>query len=92
MLKNLHKGFEMADTKAKQQMVGVIFPEKLVFENNAFRTKKVNGVIEMVCRKIKDNGTKKKGLALKFQNQSTMVTQVRIELTTQRLRVFCSTS
>ncbi len=92
MLKNLHKGFEMADTKAKQQMVGVIFPEKLVFEDNAFRTKRVNGVIEMICRKIGDSGTKKKGLALKFQNQSHKVIPMGLEPMTPTLKVLCSTN
>ncbi len=73
MLKSLHKGYEKADTEEKQQIISVIFPEKLVFENNAFRTKKINGVIETICRKIEDNGTNRKGLALKFQRQSHKV-------------------
>jgi len=43
MLKNLHKGFEMADTKAKQQMVGVIFPENLFLKITHFEPKRSTG-------------------------------------------------
>ena len=92
MLKNLHKGFEMADTAKKQQMVGVIFPEKLIFENNAFRTKKVNSVIEIICRKIGDCGTNRKGLALKFERQSHKVIPMGLEPMTPTLKVLCSTN
>jgi len=28
-------------------------PEKMVFENNQFRTKRVNKAVELICRKVK---------------------------------------
>ena len=92
LLKNLDKGYEQADLANKQKIISVIFPEKLVFENNGFRTKQVRKILERICATGKGSGRNKSGLALKFVCQSTEVTPVRIELTTQRLRVFCSTS
>ena len=34
----------------KQQLVGSMFPEKLIFENKAYRTIKENPVIPLTCR------------------------------------------
>lgn len=92
LLKNLDKGYEQADLTNKQKIISVIFPEKLVFENNGFRTNKVRKILERICATGNGSGRNKSGLALKFVCQSTEVTPVRLELTTQRLRVFCSTN
>ena len=92
LFKTLYRGYEQANFEEKRQIISVIFPEKLVFENNGFRTKRVRKVLERICATGKGSGRNKSGLALRFVCQSTEVTPVRIELTTQRLRVFCSTS
>jgi site-specific DNA recombinase len=82
VLKNLGKYYEDLDLEGKQQLVGLIFPEKLIFENNQFRTKHLRKAVELICRKIKELGGDKKGLAIKIDSQSTMVTSGRIELPT----------
>ncbi len=34
---------------ALQKLIGSIFPEKIYFENNSYRTTKINAVIEFIC-------------------------------------------
>ena len=92
LFKTLDSGYEQANFEEKRQIISVIFPEKLVFENNGFRTKRYRKILERICATGKGMGRNKSGLALKFVCQSTEVTPVGIEPTTQRLRVFCSTS
>ncbi len=82
LLKNLDKGYEKADLTNKQKIISVIFPEKLVFENNGFRTKRVRKILERICATGKGSGRNKSGLALKFVCQSTEVTPGRLELPT----------
>lgn len=38
----------------KQQLVGSMFPEKLIFENKTYRTIKENPLIPLTCRPGKD--------------------------------------
>lgn len=40
-LRNMAEAFDNADLRAKQQFVGSVFPEKLIFENNQYRTPKM---------------------------------------------------
>ena len=52
LLKNLDSGYEQADLADKQRLISLIFPEKLVFENNGFRTKRVRKILEQICAPI----------------------------------------
>ena len=63
----------------RQKLIGLIFPEKMVFENNQFRTKTINKAVELICRKIKGIGGNKNGLALNLENQPGMVVPTGIE-------------
>jgi site-specific DNA recombinase len=82
LLKNLDRGYEQADIKDKQKIISVIFPEKLIFESNGFRTKRVRKVLERICAPVKGMRQNKSGLTLKFVCQSTEVTPGRLELPT----------
>lgn len=73
ILKNLGKYYESLDLEGKQQFIGLIFPEKFVFENNQFRTKHLRKAVLLICRKIKGFGGDKKELAIKYDGQSTNV-------------------
>ncbi len=84
VLKNLGKHYDNLDLEGKQQLVGLIFPEKLIFEKNQFRTKHLRKAVELICRKIKGFGGEKSGLAIKFDGQSTMVTPRGFEPPTNR--------
>ena len=58
---NLDIAYNKAEASIKQRIVGSIFPEKFVFENNRVRTTKVNEMIDRVCRKIEGCSGNKKG-------------------------------
>ena len=64
LIKNLPKGFEQADLEQKQKIVGSIFPERLIFEKNQFRTKKMNRVIQLISQNTNEKSKNKKDLAL----------------------------
>ncbi|SFE34095.1 hypothetical protein SAMN05518672_105334 [Chitinophaga sp. CF118] len=40
----------------KQQSIGAVFPEKLVFEKDSYRTKRANDVICCICKPAKGFG------------------------------------
>ena len=92
LLKNLDSGYERADLADKQRLISLIFPEKLVFENNGFRTKSVRKILEQICAPVKGSKQNKNGLALNFQRQSTMVIPMGLEPMTPTLKVLCSTN
>jgi site-specific DNA recombinase len=50
---NLEHYYEQASVEVKQKLVGLIFPEKLTYENNTFRTTKSNEVFFFMTSNIK---------------------------------------
>jgi site-specific DNA recombinase len=54
LLENLPKYFVEADLTAKQQILGSILKEKLVFEKNCYRTIKFREIVSLICRPGKD--------------------------------------
>jgi hypothetical protein len=58
---NLDIAYDKAEASIKQRIVGSIFPEKFIFENNKVRTTKVNEMFDRVCRKIEGCSGNKKG-------------------------------
>ena len=73
VLSNLDKYYEESDVLAKQQMIGLIYPEKLIFENNQCRTNKQREVIEYITRTVKELDDNKNGTDKIFSYQSPMV-------------------
>lgn len=60
-LEKLPKYFTAADLTAKQQILGSILAEKLVFDENSYRTIKFRKVVSLICRPGKDyKGGRKK--------------------------------
>lgn len=53
-LEKLPKYFMDADLTAKQQILGSILAEKLVFEEKTYRTIKLKGIVSLICRPAKD--------------------------------------
>ena len=51
----------VGNIQVKQRIIGSIFPEKLIFEKNNYRTPKVNNVVSLICRASKEASDKKKG-------------------------------
>jgi site-specific DNA recombinase len=60
LLSTLDTYYDARNTITKQRIVGSIFPEKLIFENNKYRTPRINEVVDLICRKDKPFGGEKK--------------------------------
>ena len=60
IIENLPKYLSVADLSAKQQIIGSICPEKLIFEKNKYRTIRFNDVIHWIFTKGKGSGGSKK--------------------------------
>lgn len=79
LLRNLSQYYVSANLTIKQKLIGSMFSEKLVFENNAYRTITLNKTIELICRTgavLKGN---KKGLTILNDSQSKGVTRIGFE-------------
>ncbi len=63
LLRNLPEYYQNASLNTKQQLIGSIYPEKLIFENKAYRTTALNEVIALICRTGKGSDGHKKGQA-----------------------------
>ena len=61
LMLNLDTYYTQRDTALKQRIVSSIFPEKLIFENNSYRTPKINSVVSLICRTDKASEGNKKG-------------------------------
>lgn len=58
LLKEIDKVYKDANKEGKQHIIGSVFPERLIFENNQYRTPKLNSVISLICN---NNGQSKGG-------------------------------
>lgn len=78
-LTNLPKYYDSGDLIVRQQIIGSIFLEKLIFENNTVRTIRINEVVEFICRTGKGFNGSKNGKASNFGGHSNVVPQTGIE-------------
>lgn len=69
LLLNLRQYYVSAALSIKRRIIGSIIAEKLVFENNGYRTIKLNKAVELICRTSAAFSGKEKGLASKFRSQ-----------------------
>ena len=60
-LKNIDTLYTEGDSEKKQHIIGSVFREKLIFENDAFRTPVYNPVVQLICTINKDSRGFKKG-------------------------------
>ena len=91
LLLNLDKYYETKNTEIKQKIIGSVFPEKLVFENNEYRTTKLNDVVVLICPTDKGLSKKKGGKKTELSVSSLRVVPPGIEPGTHRFSVYCST-
>ena len=61
ILINIDKCYETSDVETRQKIIGSMFPEKLIFEKNKYRTPKVNEMVLAICRDSKAFKGNKKG-------------------------------
>lgn len=74
VLTDLPKYFAGADLAIKQKLIGLMFPEKLIFEKNAYQTIKPLEVVSLICRTGGSSSGTKKKLASDSGSQSYGVT------------------
>ena len=73
LLLNLDAYYVAKNTEIKQKIIGSVFPEKLIFENNEYRTTKTNDVVTLICPTDKGLGKKKGGKKSDFSVSSLRV-------------------
>ena len=78
-LSNMTKLFAEASLEAKHQIIGSMFPEKLVFENKELRTNPESGVLPLLVNATKDFTLKKGKGSNNFDPSSLLVPRTGIE-------------
>jgi site-specific DNA recombinase len=71
--------YETGNTKQKREIIGSIFSDKLVFENGAYRTAKVNEAAELIYVINNDLQSKKNGTSQDFSRLSHKVNSQGLE-------------
>ena len=89
---NLDKYYDSKNTEVKQKIIGSVFPEKLNFKDNQYRTTKLNEAVEILCKTDKGLGQKKGGKKTELSVSSLRVVPTGIEPVTQGFSVLCSTN
>ncbi|NOS57408.1 MAG: recombinase family protein [Cyclobacteriaceae bacterium] len=73
ILRDLDARYQNASLKYKQLIIGSVFPEKLIFEKNGFRTNRVNEAVQLICMNNSQLDQKKSGRAKNFLATSAQV-------------------
>ena len=73
ILRNLDIRYQYAPLKYKQLIIGSVFPEKLIFEKNGFRTKRVNEAVRLICMNNSELDQKKSGRVKELLTTSAQV-------------------
>ncbi len=82
--------YNRADLQTKQQIIGSVFPEKLIYENKQYRTENMMSVVMKICCKIDAFGAKKSGTEDKLISQSHEVIPAGFEPAAAGLENLCS--
>ncbi len=84
--------FKESDTIKKRQIVGSIFPEKLVFDGQNYRTAKLNEAVQLIYTLDVAFRENKNGTSGEFCDLSHEVIPLGLEPRTHTLKVYCSTN
>ena len=79
LLSNLPQYYSNATLDGKQKMIGLIFPEKLIFDGGGYRTTQPNELLTLLCSAGADFAENKKGQEVNNNNLSFMVAPPGIE-------------
>ena len=79
LLENLPQYYSRAALPIKQKIIGSMYPEKLIFENKSYRTKKLHEGIMLMCSMGKGSKGNKIGQASKFGSLSEEVIRIGFE-------------
>jgi hypothetical protein len=73
------KLYEKADNKMKREIIGSIYPEKLVFDGFHYRTARLNEAVSLIYSVGKGFSENKNGQSELISNLSTLVTWIGFE-------------
>ena len=90
LLTNLNKFYHSADIDTKQQLIGSIFPEDLVFISGKVRTARINEVLRLILLTDQGNNKMKKGQLTSNLWLSSRVEIRGVEPPTPTVRLWCS--
>lgn len=90
LIRKMSDFFASADLQAKQQLIGSIFPEKFVFENNTYRTTQFLMPFNRILAIGAAFAGKKKGTETKIMFQSSSVVPLGFEPRAAGLENLCS--
>ena len=83
-LLNIDELYSSAEIDVKQRIIGSITSEKMIFENENYRTLKLNKVIELICIDSKGLRKNKKGKMIENRTLSLGVESEGIEPSSKR--------
>ena len=92
ILGNLPLYYGVANLEIKQAILGSIFPEKLIFSKNTYRTAEPNELIDWLYSVDRDFWHSKKRKVAKNGDQFHQVIPMGLEPMTPTLKVLCSTN
>ena len=80
LLSNMQHYYDRAELQGKQKFLGLIFPEKLVFEDGKYRTNEPNDILSLICSSSKAFGVSGERKSTEKGSGFCMVAPTRIEL------------
>jgi site-specific DNA recombinase len=91
-LSKLDSIYKDATTIKKRQIVGSMFPEKLTFDGENYRTAKLNEAVQLIYTLDAAFRENKNGTSGDLSNLSHQVNWLGLEPRTHTLKVYCSTN
>jgi site-specific DNA recombinase len=79
ILRNISKYYKDADLEGRQGLIGSIFPEKVIFDENKYRTIEPNPILTLITFTGAGSGGNKKGKSGNNSNSSLSVPRTGIE-------------
>ncbi len=92
LIENLGKVFKEASPEIKLKIIGSIFPEKIQFDGENYRTNTYNQVFDYIFTNTKQLQGNKKENDLNNRSHSHLGCDVGLEPTTPRTTIWCSTN
>ena len=84
--------YDSGEVETQRKIIGSIFPEKLVFTGDAYRTARVNYAVQLIYSMDKAFVEKENGTSLSILDLSHQVIPLGLEPRAHTLKVYCSTN
>ena len=91
-LGQLDKLYENGTMEQKRKIIGSIFPEKLIFDGEHYRTARVNEAVRVLFAIDEAFHQKENGTSLSLEDLPHQVIPLGLEPRTHTLKVYCSTN